>query len=59
MKCPICQQEHYEEYLEYSKIRHHEKDDLYKERYYIYVYCKYSDIGASFYMDEGEVECQR
>lgn len=48
MNCPICKEEHGEEYLEFSKIKKHEKDEWFYEYYYIYVYCNYADMGLSF-----------
>ena len=48
MICPICKEEHEEDYLEISKIKKHEKDEWFNEYYYIYVYCNYADMGLSF-----------
>ena len=49
MKCPICNQEHHEDDLQFGKITHKKADDFYGEHLAIFVYCNYADKGVTFY----------
>jgi hypothetical protein len=49
--CPICNESHPKDYLEYSDVKEYKEDGLYKGHFYIYVYCNYADEGLSFYAE--------